>query len=690
MSKINIGGLFGDKKLDNVISRVDTLIDELTKNKINSKNQQSNNIADNALKEFIMAINDQQPSSNGTLNDSSKIDPSIQSLLDKLAVSPDRLSRYYTYDEIYRTVQLVKRIIGVYINNCLQRDVLSGKCLMVKQNKNISQIKGKEEANKFTESCLKKFNLETKLSDVVLQHLLRYGDHFIEIVDLEDISNDVLPSDSSNSVVFENIISTGEKLLNNNNNKYIFSPLYNEFINNISETFFEVVDYQSTIDPAIFIEKKIYEENINIADKNKYNLNRIYLKYHKPHNICVLNIEDNIIGYVEVRDVISMNKTLGVGARFATMVNQINLLQGNKEIGNESVTKEIINRIVSKIIKKISGNVEINSNLSNAELNKKYEELIKKSLGDDLLYFIKTLIFNTKEGGPLNKLLVRFIPPSRMVRITYNPIEYFPYGTSVIDSLVYPGKLYLLNQLVNTVSKLSRAALVRKWTVETGPREYHSNQIQKLKRELKNQRVTVDDLLSFKSIPKILSDFKDVIIISKKGQKFVDFELQSMHDSNIKIADLEDLRRELIALSGVPAPYLGYNDVVELREQLVHVNVTFATEIISIQTQINGALTKLVDRIAEIIEFPYEPSEFNTISLKLPVVLLLQMLETIMSSISNIQQNFQSTQVVFDPIYLLRMYIPSIDWDDFLRAGREYALLQKANTPMDDTGGGMQ
>jgi len=60
--------------------------------------------------------------------------------------------------------------------------------------------------------------------------------------------------------------------------------------------------------------------------------------------------------------------------------------------------------------------------------------------------------------------------------------------------------------------------------------------------------------MSFKSVPKVLSDFKDVIIVSKKGQKFVDFELQSMHESSIKIADLEDQRKELIALSGVPAP----------------------------------------------------------------------------------------------------------------------------------------
>ena len=78
--------------------------------------------------------------------------------------------------------------------------------------------------------------------------------------------------------------------------------------------------------------------------------------------------------------------------------------------------------------------------------------------------------------------------------------------------------------------------------------------MQKLKREIRNQRVTVDDIVSFKAIPKILSDFKDMMILTKKGTKFVDVDVQSLGDANIKMADLEDTRKEIIALSGVPAP----------------------------------------------------------------------------------------------------------------------------------------
>ena len=34
-------------------------------------------------------------------------------------------------------------------------------------------------------------------------------------------------------------------------------------------------------------------------------------------------------------------------------------------------------------------------------------------------------------------------------------------------------------------------------------------------------------------------------------------DIQPIGDANIKIADLEDTRKEIVALSGIPAPYLG-------------------------------------------------------------------------------------------------------------------------------------
>jgi hypothetical protein len=51
-----------------------------------------------------------------------------------------------------------------------------------------------------------------------------------------------------------------------------------------------------------------------------------------------------------------------------------------------------------------------------------------------------------------------------------------------------------------------------------------------------------------------------IVTFSKKQQKFVDVDIQQHSDPNIGIRDLEDQRREIVALSGVPSSFLGYMD----------------------------------------------------------------------------------------------------------------------------------
>jgi hypothetical protein len=43
-------------------------------------------------------------------------------------------------------------------------------------------------------------------------------------------------------------------------------------------------------------------------------------------------------------------------------------------------------------------------------------------------------------------------------------------------------------------------------------------------------------------------------VLSKNGQRALDVEVNSIGDPSVKVQDLEDSRREIIALSGVPAP----------------------------------------------------------------------------------------------------------------------------------------
>ena len=137
---------------------------------------------------------------------------------------------------------------------------------------------------------------------------------------------------------------------------------------------------------------------------------------------------------------------------------------------------------------------------------------------------------------------------------------------------------------------------------------------------------------------------------------------------------LEDSRRELIALSGVPAPYLGYGDVVELQSQLVHVNLSFANNIADIQESITKEMNRMLDAIAEMVEYDVQPSAFVSVGLVPPVVLMLQLIEMTSGSANNILGVFQSLQLPVDPIGFLKKYVPYLDWEELEEQAKTYSV----------------
>ncbi len=175
----------------------------------------------------------------------------------------------------------------------------------------------------------------------------------------------------------------------------------------------------------------------------------------------------------------------------------------------------------------------------------------------------------------------------------------------------------------------------------------------------------------------------------------MDLDISQIGDPAIGIRDLEDIRNELIAISGVPGIYLGYNDQTEVRDKLANLNVIFATEISSLQAEINTNITKLISRIAEITDYKKEEQLFKYIKVSLipPTVLTLQLIESTLTSISDIQKLFaEMPDVNSDPRYLLQRFVGFIDWDEFFRESNNFKqkldLIQSANQQNNPIGGG--
>lgn len=644
------GKLFGDTELDDLLNKFNDLSNSISIIGSREDIEASPNVFD----EYVKVLKDEE----------------LSFILANLTVPVDRLARYKVYDELYSNVQLIKRIFKVYKDNILQRNLISGDILLFKPHPE-HHITNTEYDNlvEFIKKVIKRYDIVTKLKNYLLLKLLKYGDYFIEIIDLANPQIEIPKYPKRNTVPISSIL-----------NNYLSAP-DQKIIESITDLICEINTdiHQTSEEDNLLLEeyKKLTGRDkvsiLSIIDR--IDLDRVILRFHKPHKVVIITSpkdETFILGYVVVEETEDQfERVLSPGLRFASVLNK---LETNGKDRLDRVAETILKKIAEKIIKSANIEFEYDPTLSKQENELQYQAMLYKQLQSTTFYTLKNILANLVQYDTLNKRIsVRFIPTVRMVHLTIPSPEYYPYGLSLIDPLVLPGKLYLLHSLANIVMRLSRAAPIRKWIIETGPRGISSDLLQKFKNELRNRRITIDDILSFKNLPRILSDFQDAIILTKKGQRFIDLEVNALEDVSSKISDLEDARNELIMLSGVPAVYLGFGDVVELRDYLVNINVSFANDVFSIQESICASISELIDKIINVF-YPVHDSitRYVVIHLTPPVLLMLQIFEATMGSISNVLTQTQAIPGIrLDPVTLLKQFVPYIDWDTLLEKGKE-------------------
>lgn len=516
---------FGDTDLETIDSRIDNVINNLpTYNRTPQ--------ADTISGEFIDTFMKEAPKGG------------IDRLLETVAVSRERLERYNVYDEAYKYVPIIKRILTVYIANILQKNPVTGKCLLIRESENLTGDKKTEtstldRAKKLAEEVIKSFDLIIKLRKKILPNQLVYGDCYCEMVSLsEEGKKKVDPNASFSNIssampLFEAEILNIEKSINqlklkkDHNGTRVGLSETDQLLSKISQYFVEVEEYPSEISPNSRSNQPNQEDVITFDD--------ILIKIHKPHRVVVLETDfGSLLGYLIItKD--EVPQTLNLTQSLSTLVGRITTLHGLDQKSENT----IVDRMVRYMLKTILEKSQQSGKISKAQ---NIDQLLS-GLPPDIHQYLKRLFVEqgiAQKGATYNRMKVRFVPTSMMIQFSIPSAEHDPYGQSFIDSLVFPCKLYILSQLSNVIIKLSRAAPVRKWTLDIGQTNMQAGMIQKLKRELYNTRITLDDLSSFKSIPKILSDFKDMFILSKGGNKAVDVEVATHGDPTIRVADLED------------------------------------------------------------------------------------------------------------------------------------------------------
>lgn len=668
-----LSSLFGDDDLSSIDDKIDSLMKSMSSDSENTVNQddRTGSTIDSMLSVAKGDNSDGQYSQN-----------EIDQLFQNVSIPSERQARYALYDDIYRSIPIIKRILKVYKTNIMQTNPVQNKSYLVHDLGNEDKTKTTQ-AKETVHKIFKSFKIIQKLNDYIVPKMLLFGDYFVESVNINEEAKDidVTKQVSSQSFLYES------KQLNTTLDKLSIRTFDSE-VDSIFEKF---SDLMVQVENSGVVEQTI-QKNVSLmenqdSDDDSITFDNTLLKLHPPHNIIMLETKYGTkIGYLEVKQSSNTALSYGNSQVLSTVVDKMN--QSMKRQGAKHNTKQLVDQLVKTIVKNIVKKTNMTSQVAGSN-NDISSDKLSNALDDHLMKFIKRMLIEQGLESQFLKnnttpLKVRFIPATKMVHFsTGSTAEYSPYSESIIENLILPGKLYLISKLANVVNKLSRASLIRKWTIDPGPTQMHSQMIQKVKRELHNSRVTLNDFSNFKSIPKLMSDFKDMFVIGKEGRRSIDVDVQNMGDTNIGVDDLRDSRDEIVSLSGVPGSHLGLEQRVELRESLVHANVNFAIEINSMQNNIGEGLNQLIDMIvSNESNQDLKPSDYVKVDLLPPVVLMLQLIENTLSSVGNISGTFNNMNIDSDPYYFLQLYIPQIDWEQFKKRAEQYKLEQGTKTEM--------
>ena len=608
----------------------------------------------------------------------------------------NRKDLYDLYDEIADINYIAYRTLRVYLDNLLIKNVQNKDFISIRENEDEIKLieldeNQKEFIKKYINMVLVYFNIQNKLKNDILPKMLKYGDFYVEIVNLEPVSRIVK---NQPQLLTENFT------FNKKTYKKVSYAIYestirkkfdtkNELAENtqhlkgIKKFEYQLKKLKQNISKKRVIEEhdvsmfnRIMDSDFDIKQLFEMDLDvieNLYLRLHSPSNVLKVIKDGVLFGYLIIENIEEKEDNeseVNIYKRF---------LSDNENETNKKETKNLADDISQEILRKMSEDLE-DDGIDNFD--------------DNLKVSLKIIIYNKLLQK--QKLKFRFVDPQDLINFHTIIDKYSPYGTSIFDSMVQPVKMYTIGLMTSIVSRLSRASVVRKWNIEVGNRRNYQAIVEQVKKDLRDKSVTFESLTNIKNISKIISDYKDIATITRDGQRFIDLEILPMHDRSLPIQELQDLRQELIAATGVPAVYLNMADAVDLRETLVNLNINFANQIITYQSFIEDALNELVNSITQkILELngidssEFLISNYYKISMNPPLVLQLQQNEALVGSVSNILAALAQAQMPADPLKLFEMYIPQVNWKQLKSSGDELVREEMKKQLLQGQGGGL-
>ena len=470
----------------------------------------------------------------------------------------------------------------------------------------------------------------------------------------------------------KDIIQEQEHSVSNIDN-FLNELLQENTLDHIDLGFFDQMDLENSPDNSDL-------KQFNVKDIMKLKLDSlkdIYLDYHHPKNIIIIEKHNLVYGYLIIEDETSQGQGSYEVDRFKRFSAGLSShgTSGFESYDNSQVIRDTTDSITKEILKKITSNIRLNKNRM---LGQNFDYFKTLNIGEEAIASLKLLIYQKIKYK--SKLKFRFLTPDSIINFSGQVNNKFaPYGTSIFDKMVQPVKLYTLALMSSIVSRLSRAAVVRKWTIEAGDKRNHEEIVAKTTSDLKSKAITFDKINQMKNTAEIITDYRDMATITINQQRFIDMEILPMQDRGLPLNDMNDLKQDVIAAGGVPGIYLNITDNVDLREKLVHLNITFANNIINKQATIEDGLDQFLNAMFKKLlkynnfkEQDFNLSNYINYKLNPPLVLQLQSDEAQITVVNNIVNSLDGLKVPIDPRKILQRYIPNINWDNIHKEGLAY------------------
>jgi len=617
----------------------------------------------------------------------------ILKVFDDVAVHANRKKMYDMYQEISNINSIAYRMLQVYMNNIMVKNGQTKNFLNVNVNDYNPYVDGLDEEiktnmMKFIKTLLLYFDIQQKMKNKVVPETLKLGDFYIEVVDLAPIDQIL---NSKISILQESVnLNIDDK----NTSVIANMALFEDCTNLNSE-----VETASQIKPSRFQDKMakillnktknsfILEENdVNFwtdvmnSDADEDNtfgsyrdfdleefqeldfdgIEDIYLRLLSPTNVLKVEKDGNHYGFLIIEDIddaIDPNNEIDMYQRF---LRDDNDGSNNKQDKYSSQEEKLADALVDSISNKLAEIVSRDSGFIS-------------DMPDELQSSLRIIAY--EKIRKKSKLKFRFLQSDKLINFHTGIDKFKPYGTSIFDPIVMPVKMYTIAMMSSVISRLSRASVVRKWNIEVGTKRNYPELVEKVKKDLQTKSISYDNLNSIRSISQVMTDFRDIAVVSQNGQRFIDMEVMPMHDRALPMNDMIDLRNELVAATGVPSVYLNIGDSIELRETLVNINIGFSHTISNLQGNFEDGINELLNSIFEILlkknglNSDFKLSQFFRVTLNHPLVLQLQTNESVISTVSNIVGLLRQSEVKFDPMVLFRKYIPDFNWDELEKSG---------------------